>query len=169
MARFKGQPQMQRGMISSLNDRGKVSDQRQSRFSQNQFTPSVFIITDPTIINTSTVNDGTSWKFTRCFIYLCSNRSKRKRQNKQGCGEERVFNLGRLRSFSFLSPGMQEKRRKGFHFGTPMGCLRLKLAAPREEAASCLLLRRTATLQNCRLLFDVTQAVICGRHTGIPA
>src|SRR5271157_172458 len=160
---------MQRGVISSLNDRGKVTDRRQSRFSQYQFTPSVFIITDPPIIKTSTVNCGTSWKFTRCFIYPCSNRSKRKKQNKQGCGEERVSNLGRLRSFLFLSPGMQEKRGKEFHFGTPMGCLGLKLAAPREEPASCQLLQRTATLQNCRMLFDVTQAVICGRHTGTPA
>jgi hypothetical protein len=89
---------MQRGMISSLNDRGKVTDKRQSRFSQNQFTPSAFIITDPSIIKMFTVNGGTSFKFIRCFIYLCSNRSKRKSKINRLAGK-RGFQFGKAAKF----------------------------------------------------------------------
>ena len=129
---------MQRGMISSLNDRGRVTDRPQSRFSQNQFTPSVFIITDPTIIKTSPVHGGTSWKFTMCFIYLCSNRSKRKKQNKQSCREERVSNLGRLRSFPFLSLCMRERRGEPFHFGTPTQCFGAQTGRPEPRSVKLL-------------------------------
>jgi hypothetical protein len=104
--RFKGQPQTQRGPISSLGDRDKVTDQRQSRFSQNQFASSAFAITDPTINKTSTVNGGTSLEFTTCFIYLCSNMRKRKNQNKRSRGGKGLSNLGLLQSFLFPSLGM---------------------------------------------------------------
>ena len=70
-------------------------------------------------------------------------------------------------SFPFPSPGREEKRVKEFHFGTPALHFALELAAAGGIAASCQLLRRAATLQNCRLSFDVTRAVICGLHFGI--
>ncbi|MGA3177756.1 MAG: hypothetical protein ABSE19_10480 [Candidatus Acidiferrum sp.] len=137
LVRFKGQPQTQRGPISSLGERDKVTDQRQSRFSQNHFTSSGFTIMDPTIIETSTVNDGTSPEFTVCFIYLRSNMRKRKNQNKRSRGGKGLSNLGLLQSFPFPSLGMQKKSVEEFHFGTPARRFGLKLAGQSRGAPSC--------------------------------
>ena len=109
MARFKGQPQTQRGLSSSLGDRDKVTDRRQSRFSQNQVASSVFTIADPKIIKTLTVNGGTSLEFTTCFIYLCSNIRKRKNQNKRS-REEKGFPIWDCCEFSrFLRWGCRKR------------------------------------------------------------
>src|SRR5271157_1051039 len=103
--RFKGQPQTHRGLASALGDRDKVTDQRQSRFSQNQSASSVFTIGECTIIKTSITDCDTSWELLLCFIYLCSNRCKRKKQIEriaeeiafpiwEGCEVSRFFRRG---------------------------------------------------------------------------
>jgi len=52
-------------------------------------------------------------------------------------GERGLSSLGLLQSFPFPSLGMQKKRVKEFHFGTPARRFGLKLAGQSRGGASC--------------------------------
>jgi len=121
-----------------------------------------------TVIKTSTVDRGTSWEFTLCFIYLCGNRRKRKKRNKDECEKEGTSVMPWRRSFPFPSPRVPKKAASEFHFGTSARRFELKHAARRRGRQVANFCNRLLHCKTVACLLDAAQAVICVRRAGIP-